>query len=128
MKKLLLIAVLILFSYFIVYANSYNPAIVEGIARQIMREVVNYIQEHDFSQPYTEEHYRPMINEMGQIILRYNNQLIKKPEYKIMFSSIEIRGDPIVNNKPQWVFVELNFMADQWNLRIRVKGNNEREI
>lgn len=97
----------------------------EIIAKEILNELVIFINNNDFSKDYTHEYYIPLLRQMRDIVRNYNHNFIKKDKYKINKTVIEIRGNKDISRKPQMIRVLLIFENDVWILEIDIKQIKE---
>ena len=134
MKKLILIPFLILCLFFInsysmAQSETYDAEIRQGIAKDVMNRLIAFVEspDNDFVVPYSDSHYKPLMDKMGSIVSKYNENVIFKEKFKILAVDIQMAGNKI-NGRVEWVFVNLRFINENWLLRIRVKSKEERDI
>jgi hypothetical protein len=134
MKKLILIPFLILCLFFInsysmAQSETYDAEIRQGIAKDVMNRLIAFVEspDNDFVVPYSDSHYKPLMDKMASIVSKYNENVIFKEKFKILAVDIQMAGNKI-NGRVEWVFVNLRFINENWLLRIRVKSKEERDI
>jgi hypothetical protein len=134
MKKLILIPFLILCLFFInsysmAQSETYDAEIRQGIAKDVMNRLIAFVEspDNDFVVPYSDSHYKPLMDKMASIVSKYNENVIFKEKFKILAVDIQMAGNKI-NGRVEWVFVNLRFINEDWLLRIRVKSKEERDI
>ena len=79
MKKAVLIIMMLFLLCFSVYGQEVeneDKVIIKGIARQIMTNMVKYINETDFNRPYMHNYYKLIMNEMSLKIRKFNDEKI----------------------------------------------------
>ncbi|MDX1699415.1 MAG: hypothetical protein R3250_02295 [Melioribacteraceae bacterium] len=135
MKRLILIPIIIFLLQFAINAEAIQHndmtsqyEMTRGICRQIMNLSIDFISKNDFYQPYTHEYYKPLIIELGELIWKFDREMILDRKYGIIMLDIKVIGNPIGDRIPQFVFIHVFFKMNNWLLKIRIKGKNEREI
>ena len=138
MKKLLF---LIIALFFLIGAtpqnkNSFNyeekVEIQRLITYSIGKELVKFVNEHDFTHPYDEAYYGGLRDEMGALVKKFNNEKIFKIENKLKSCYISIIYP--ANKIPKFVAVRLNFLLKLkpphhfWGLLIKINQEGRNSI